>query len=123
MAGRGRDAVQHGLAGAAEAYEAGGRSWGAPVAGRPDRRRRDRPRLPRHVPRLGGGGTIFPTAIATAALAHTNDDKTEAAYARGDLFAKRAELMTAWADYWLTAKARVALRQKDKTTKRVFVAM
>jgi hypothetical protein len=33
------------------------------------------------------------------ALAHGLDDGTEAAYARGDLFAKRRAPMVAWADY------------------------
>jgi hypothetical protein len=31
------------------------------------------------------------------ALAHVNKDKTEAAYARSDLFDKRAELLAEWA--------------------------
>jgi len=35
--------------------------------------------------------------VAEMALAHTLDDKTEAAYRRGDLFAKRAALMADWA--------------------------
>ena len=39
----------------------------------------------------------------TAETAHTNSDKTEAAYARGGLFAKRAELVAAWGSYCLTA--------------------
>ena len=33
------------------------------------------------------------------ALAHAIGDKVEAAYRRGDLFAKRAQLMAAWAQY------------------------
>ncbi len=43
--------------------------------------------------------TNFPREVCEKALAHSIKDKTEAAYRRGDLFAKRAELMTAWADY------------------------
>lgn len=43
--------------------------------------------------------TTFPRELAEAALAHTLKDKTEAAYQRGDLFAKRRELMEAWAAY------------------------
>jgi integrase len=35
--------------------------------------------------------------VAEAALAHTVADKVEAAYRRGDLFAKRRELMDGWA--------------------------
>ena len=37
--------------------------------------------------------------IAEAALAHTIKDKSEAAYARGDLFLKRRSLMEDWADF------------------------
>lgn len=37
--------------------------------------------------------TAYPREVAEAALAHTIDNKTEAAYRRGDLFAKRAKLM------------------------------
>lgn len=44
-----------------------------------------------------GEATAHPSALAEAALAHMNKDKVEAAYARGDLFAKRAVLMGDWA--------------------------
>jgi integrase len=43
-----------------------------------------------------GEVSSFPTNIAEAALAHVLGDKTEAAYARGDLFAKRRKLMEEW---------------------------
>jgi integrase len=43
--------------------------------------------------------TNFPREVCEMALAHTIKDKTEAAYRRGDLLAKRAELMCAWAQY------------------------
>ena len=33
------------------------------------------------------------------ALAHTIDNKVEAAYRRGDLLAKRADLMQDWAEF------------------------
>ena len=33
------------------------------------------------------------------ALAHTIENKVEAAYRRGDLFEKRRKMMQAWADY------------------------
>ena len=33
------------------------------------------------------------------ALAHVVENKVEAAYRRGDLFAKRRQMMQAWADY------------------------
>ena len=42
------------------------------------------------------------TGLAEAALAHVVRDKTEAAYARGDLLAKRAALMADWADFCFT---------------------
>lgn len=43
--------------------------------------------------------TTFPNIVAEAALAHSIKDKAEAAYRRGDLLAKRASLMSAWATY------------------------
>jgi integrase len=46
-----------------------------------------------------GETTNFPREVIEAALAHGLMDKTEAAYARGDLFVKRAKLMDQWAAY------------------------
>jgi integrase len=46
-----------------------------------------------------GEATGYPTDLAEAALAHAVRDKTVAAYARGDLFEKRRELMDAWAQF------------------------
>ena len=46
-----------------------------------------------------GEPTGTPREVAEAALAHALADKTEAAYARGDLFEKRRKLMAAWARY------------------------
>jgi integrase len=43
--------------------------------------------------------TNYPRELAEAALAHVLKDKTEAAYQRGDMFARRARLMQAWSDY------------------------
>jgi integrase len=43
--------------------------------------------------------TSFTNEVSEAALAHVNGDKVEAAYARGDLFEKRAKLMEAWASF------------------------
>ena len=40
-----------------------------------------------------------PREIAEASLAHVIGERTEQAYARSDLFDRRAELMQAWADY------------------------
>lgn len=47
--------------------------------------------------------TSFPAEVAEMALAHTVGDKVEAAYRRGDLFAKRGRLMDAWAKFCTTA--------------------
>lgn len=43
--------------------------------------------------------TTFPREVAEMALAHAIPDKTEAAYRRGALLAKRRDLMQAWADF------------------------
>jgi integrase len=43
--------------------------------------------------------TSFPNEVIEMALAHALDDKTEAAYRRGDLYEKRQRLMEAWTDY------------------------
>lgn len=43
--------------------------------------------------------TPFPLNIAEAALAHSGGSKTVVAYARGELFDKRREMMGAWGDY------------------------
>jgi integrase len=43
--------------------------------------------------------TSFPAEVAEMALAHTVGDKTERAYQRGDLLAKRRALADAWANF------------------------
>ncbi len=43
--------------------------------------------------------TRYPRELAEAALAHTLDSKTEAAYQRGDLLEKRRRLMADWATF------------------------
>lgn len=43
--------------------------------------------------------TDFPRGVCEMALAHTLDDKVEAAYTRGDLLDKRRQLMDAWAAF------------------------
>ncbi len=48
--------------------------------------------------------TNHPTAVAEMALAHTIGNKVEAAYRRGDLLAKRKNLMQDWAKFCNTAK-------------------
>jgi integrase len=50
-----------------------------------------------------GDCTQFPREVAEAALAHTLDSKTEAAYRRSSALAKRRELMDAWAAYCMRA--------------------
>jgi integrase len=47
--------------------------------------------------------TTFPREVVEMALAHTIENKVEAAYRRGDLFQKRRQLMEAWARFCLTA--------------------
>ena len=51
--------------------------------------------------------TNIPREVCEAALAHTNPNKAEAAYARSDLFAKRRELMERWARFLSPAPADV----------------
>jgi integrase len=46
--------------------------------------------------------TAYPNHIVEMALAHVIGNKVEAAYRRGDLFAKRARLMADWAKYCTT---------------------
>jgi integrase len=41
----------------------------------------------------------YPHELAEAALAHTIEDPTEAAYRRGDMLAKRAKMMESWSMY------------------------
>ncbi len=43
--------------------------------------------------------TNYPREVAEASLAHTNRDRTEAAYRRSDLFEQRARLMAEWATF------------------------
>lgn len=43
--------------------------------------------------------TSFPNEMSEIALAHTVDDKTEAAYRRGDMVEKRRRMMEAWAKF------------------------
>ena len=50
-----------------------------------------------------GECTNHPRETAEAALAHTVKDKTEAAYARGDLFEKRRVLMSDWSTFCTSA--------------------
>lgn len=49
--------------------------------------------------------THFPREVAEMALAHTIENKVEAAYRRGDLMEKRREIMQAWANFTSEADA------------------
>jgi integrase len=51
--------------------------------------------------------THFPRELAEAALAHVLENKTEAAYRRGDALEKRREMMDAWERYCNSATAGV----------------
>ena len=46
-----------------------------------------------------GEVTSYPRDVAEMALAHTIENKVEAAYRRGDLFEKRRAMMQDWGDY------------------------
>jgi integrase len=56
-----------------------------------------------------GEATAHPREVIEAALAHRLRDKAEAAYARGDLMAKRATLMNDWATFCMRAPASVVV--------------
>ena len=56
----------------------------------------------------------FPRELVETALAHMLDDKTEAAYQRGDMLEKRRRLMDAWTEFCTkraSAGAVVSLRR------------
>ena len=55
-----------------------------------------------------GETTAFPHDVCEAALAHIRGNKTVQAYARGDLFNKRRQLMDQWSRYCLTPAAKGA---------------
>jgi integrase len=59
--------------------------------------------------------TNYPRDVAEMALAHTIEDKSEAAYRRGDLIEKRRALMADWANHCATVRTGgdvVAIRSK-----------
>jgi integrase len=49
--------------------------------------------------------TNFPREVVEMALAHTIENKVEAAYRRGDLFQKRRQLIEAWARFCKSLRA------------------
>lgn len=50
--------------------------------------------------------TAYPSEVVEMALAHTIDNKVEAAYRRGDLFEKRRRLMSDWSAFLATPSAK-----------------
>jgi integrase len=61
--------------------------------------------------------THTPNMVSEAALAHVVADRTEAAYRRGTMFAKRAKLMTDWARYCASKPAETFdLAERRKAT-------
>lgn len=54
-----------------------------------------------------GETTAHPREVIEQALAHSLKDKAEAAYARGDLMAKRARLMADWGKYCAVDRSKV----------------
>jgi integrase len=58
--------------------------------------------------------TSFSREVCEAALAHTLQDKTEAAYRRTDLFDRRRKLMEAWASF-LSAEVGEVVQLRRKT--------
>lgn len=53
-----------------------------------------------------GESTNFPREVCEAALAHTIENRVEAAYVRGDFFEKRRKLMLAWSKFCTTLPAK-----------------
>lgn len=60
--------------------------------------------------------TNFPREVAEQALAHSLPDKVEAAYRRGDLFNKRAQLMNAWGAFCTKSAERALLQSPSVQT-------
>ncbi|WP_431269778.1 tyrosine-type recombinase/integrase [Dankookia sp. P2] len=60
-----------------------------------------------------GETTAHPREVVEGALSHRVGDKTERAYARGDLFTRRARLMADWADYLGKAPAMVVTIERE----------
>lgn len=59
-----------------------------------------------------GEVSTFPRDVAEMALAHVITNKVEAAYRRGDLFAKRCKMMQEWAEFVNKRRAEVAAIHK-----------
>ncbi len=61
--------------------------------------------------------TAHPSEVVEMALAHTIENKVEAAYRRGDLFQKRRLLMDDWATYCTTLPAEKVIKLEDRRPK------
>lgn len=61
--------------------------------------------------------TNYPHEAAEMALAHTVGDKVEAAYRRGDLLAKRSQMMNDWATFCATPAKKAAVIPIGKKTR------
>lgn len=57
--------------------------------------------------------TNFPREVVEKAMAHTVRDKSEAAYARSDLFERRRKLMEAWASYLSAERGKVVRMTRE----------
>jgi integrase len=64
----------------------------------------------------GGEQTNYAREVIEHALAHQLKDKAEAAYQRGDLLAKRARMMQAWAEYCATKQTNAAVMPINRST-------
>jgi integrase len=61
--------------------------------------------------------TAHPSEVVEMALAHTIENKVEAAYRRGDLFAKRRLLMDDWATFCMTPPVEKVIKLEDRRPK------
>lgn len=61
-----------------------------------------------------GERTNYPREIAEHALAHSLDNKVEAAYRRGDALEKRRQMMSDWGDFCSTADVTEVLESDSK---------
>jgi integrase len=59
-----------------------------------------------------GEVTSYPRDVAEMALAHTIQNKVEAAYRRGDLFEKRRAMMQEWADFVLSGSEKIKSKSR-----------
>ena len=63
-----------------------------------------------------GEATHHPREVMEHALAHLLKNKTEASYARGDLFQKRRAVMADWSDFCAKTPAKVVTLRREAAT-------